>query len=72
MTVDPPFIDRDEMRRVAAFAQRQHDPKFQRNGYDRCEHCHYTRHPCDVYDLATMVLTLLDEGRTGEWESDAT
>lgn len=30
------------------------------NGYERCAHCHYTRHPCSVYDLATMVLSLLD------------
>lgn len=62
---------RDDMRRTAIHAQRQHDPAFQQNGYNRCEHCHYTRHPCEVYDLATMVLFLLDEGRDGRMESDA-
>jgi len=72
MAEEPLFNSRDEMRRVALFAQRQHDPTNQDgNPYERCEHCHYTRHPCEVYDLATMVLALLDQGRTGEWESDA-
>ena len=50
-----------EMREYATFARDQHDPSKQEgNGYNRCEHCHYTRHPCDVYDLAVMVLALLD------------
>jgi hypothetical protein len=54
-------MTRDEMRAFATFARDQHDPANQEgNPYERCEHCHYTRHPCDVHDLAVMVLTLLD------------
>ena len=38
-----------ELREYATFAMAQHDPAQQEgNGYNRCEHCHYTRHPCDV------------------------
>ena len=51
----------DELRQYATFAMAQHDPAQQEgNGYNRCEHCHYTRHPCDVYELASAVLRLLD------------
>lgn len=68
-SVETPFGSRDDLRRYAIYAQRQHNPAFQKNGYDRCEHCHYTRHPCDVYDLATAVLWLLDDGRTDDpWQ----
>lgn len=50
-----------EMRDYAEQERYLHDPANQEgNGYDRCEHCHYTRHPCSVNDLATMVLVLLD------------
>lgn len=72
--VDEPPYRRDDLRRFALDEQRLHDPAQQGADAwpDRCMHCHYTRHPCDVYELATIVLTLLDEGRTGEWESDAT
>ena len=28
--------------------------------YGRCEHCNWTRHPCDVYDLAVDWLTMGD------------
>lgn len=63
---------RDELRRFALENQISHTPGNQEgNGYQRCALCHYTRHPCDVYDLATAVLWLLDEGRTGQEESDA-
>jgi hypothetical protein len=56
--------DCDELRRFALGAQQQHDPAQQGdNPYERCEHCHYTRHPCDTYELATAVLQLLDSGR---------
>ena len=60
----------DDLRRYALDAQAQHDPSKQDdNPYERCAHCHYTRHPCDVYDLATAVLQLLDRGRTDDpWE----
>lgn len=51
----------EEMRSYATGLRDQHTPANQEgNGYDRCEHCHYTRHPCDVYDLASMVLALTD------------
>lgn len=30
----------------------------------RCMHCSYTRHPCSTYELATIILALLDRGRT--------
>jgi cytochrome c peroxidase len=58
-----PFGSRDDLRRYALGAQRLHDPKLQANGYNRCEHCHYTSHPCDVYELASAVLWLIDEGQ---------
>jgi hypothetical protein len=50
----------DELRNYAVQEQILHDPSKQGHGYDRCEHCHYTRHPCSTYDLATAVLQLLD------------
>jgi hypothetical protein len=54
----------DELREYATFARDQHDPSKQEgNPYQRCQHCHYTRHPCDVHDLASAVLTLLDRVR---------
>lgn len=32
----------------------EHNPANQDgHGYERCELCHYTRHPCDTYDLAS-------------------
>ena len=52
----------DELRRYVLQEQILHDPSKQGHGYDRCEHCHYTRHPCTTYDLATAVLQLLDRG----------
>jgi hypothetical protein len=51
----------DEVRQYAESERDIHDPAQQEdNGYERCAHCHYTRHPCSVYDLATIVLALLD------------
>jgi hypothetical protein len=62
----------DEMRRYALESCKLHDPEQQEdNGYDRCMHCHYTRHPCDVFELAQMVLALIDRDRDGTMESDA-
>jgi hypothetical protein len=63
---DSPWGSRDDLRRYALHEQRNHDPAQQGDASwpDRCMHCHYTRHPCDVYDLASAVLWLLDEGRT--------
>jgi hypothetical protein len=61
----PGYDNDDELRRYALDEQRLHDPANQDgNNYERCEHCHYTRHPCDVHELATAVLFLLDRGRT--------
>ncbi len=54
----------DELRQYATEERDLHDPAQQEgNGYERCEHCHYTRHPCSVHDLASMVLVLLEKGR---------
>jgi len=62
-----PRYDDDDLRGFALEAQLQHDPTQQDgNPYKRCEHCHYTRHPCDVYDLATAVLALLDRVGTDQ------
>lgn len=62
-----PWGTRDDLRRFALDEQRLHDPA-QQPAPDawpgRCALCHYERHPCDVYDLASAVLWLLDEGRT--------
>jgi hypothetical protein len=60
-------LTRDELRRYALTEQLLHDPSKQDHGYDRCEHCHYTRHPCSVHDLATAVLQLLDQGASDEY-----
>lgn len=65
MSTEPPFMSgwdtADDLRRYALDLQRVHDPAQQEgNGYERCEHCHYTRHPCEVYELATIVLALID------------
>ena len=63
-----PMNDAD-LRVFAQAAIDQHTPANQRlqggegvgdNPYDRCALCHFTRHPCDVYDLAAGVLRLLD------------
>jgi hypothetical protein len=54
--IEPPFISRAEAEGV----RETHDPKRQGHGYNRCEHCHYTSHPCDAYDMADAVVRLLD------------
>ena len=60
----------DDLRRFALEEQSLHDPSKQEgNGYERCAHCHYTRHPCSTYELATAVLQLLDRDRPdSSWE----
>ena len=52
----------DDLRLFARATLDIHTPAKQGgNGYEgRCAECHYTRHPCDVYDLAAGVLRLLD------------
>lgn len=39
-----------------------HSPTSQLHGYERCEHCHYTRHPCDVFELAAELLKRVEFG----------
>lgn len=52
----------DELRRFAVYLLFAHyPPKQADNGFDRCAVCSYTRHPCDVFDLAASVLHLLGE-----------
>lgn len=61
VTVDGHTWTVEEMRLYAEGVRDQHTPSNQEgNGYDRCAHCHYTRHPCDTYDLASMVLALIE------------
>ena len=58
---DATLLEGDDLRRFAEDELARHTPVNQeRNGYNRCAECHYTRHPCDVYDLAAAVLRLLD------------
>jgi len=72
MADEPPCVTRDDLRRLALHVRRDHDPAQQTdNGYERCALCNYSRHPCTTFELADAVLTFLDQGRTGEWESDA-
>jgi hypothetical protein len=57
-----PLFNDDELRREAIATRDAHDPSKQAdNRYNRCSLCHYTRHPCDAYDMADAVLRLLDE-----------
>ena len=58
---DATLLEGDDLRRFAEDELARHTPANQeRNGYNRCAECHYTRHPCDVFDLAAAVLRLLD------------
>ena len=51
----------DDLRLFAQATLNDHTPANQGdNPYERCALCHYTRHPCDPYDLAAAVLWLLD------------
>ncbi len=53
-------VNREELRRDAQAVKDAHDPAQQPdNGYERCALCHYTRHPCDAYDMANAALVLL-------------
>ena len=56
------MLEGDDLRAFAQDELDRHTPANQENnGYERCALCHYTRHPCDVYDLAAAVLRLLDK-----------
>lgn len=51
----------DELRRYAEGERDLHDPpQRDDNPYGPCAHCNYTRHPCDIHDLASMALALLE------------
>ena len=49
-----------ELRDFAQATRDFHDPAMQEHAYARCERCGFTRHPCDTYDLADSVITLLN------------
>ena len=58
---DATMLEGDDLRAFAQDELDRHTPANQENnGYERCALCHYTRHPCDVYDLAAAVLRLLN------------
>lgn len=53
----------EELRTEATNTRDLHDPEKQEGSTaypGRCELCHYTRHPCDAFDMADAVLRLLD------------
>ena len=52
-----------DLKAEATAIRDQHDPAQQSHNYNRCEHCHFTSHPCDAYDMADAVLRLLATGR---------
>lgn len=76
--IDPPIISADQIRHLALQLRAEHDGRTQGSvlasidPHPRCSVCHYTRHPCAVFELADDVLTYIDRDRTGECESDAT
>jgi hypothetical protein len=56
----------EELRLFAQHTMDLHTPEKQHHGYEgRCGECHFTRHPCDVFDLAAAVLRLLDRQQDG-------
>jgi len=58
---DATMLEDADLRQFAQDELDRHTPANQEhNGYERCALCHFTRHPCDVYDLAAAVLRLLD------------
>jgi len=52
----------EDARGFALGMLNEHDPAQQvDNPYkNRCEICHFTRHPCDVYELAKVTIALLE------------
>jgi hypothetical protein len=57
----------EALRHQAEEARRMHDPANQVDTYaGRCSLCSYTRHPCEIYDLADEVVGLLDRLRMHE------
>jgi hypothetical protein len=56
------YDDRFALRTEALAIRTAHDPEHQDdNGYERCAICHFTRHPCDAFDMADQVLGLLNQ-----------
>lgn len=55
------------IRRLAMQALNDHDPDKQEDNRpaNRCARCNFVRHPCETFELAEAVLTLLDDGLTG-------
>lgn len=50
-----------QLREYATNVRDAHDATKQDHGYERCELCGYTRHPCETFDMASAVLVLLDK-----------
>lgn len=50
-----------ELRAWVLSVQRAHDPAKQEHPYSRCALCGFTRHPCDVYELAEELLGRLPQ-----------
>ena len=51
----------EELRAWAQSIADRHTPANQvGNNYQRCALCSYVRHPCDTYEMAAWVITLLD------------
>lgn len=47
----------------AQLVRKMHTPEHQDgNGYNRCALCSYVRHPCEVWELADDLVTLLERG----------
>lgn len=49
------------LREEAVATMHAHDPAQQAHGYERCEICHFTWHPCDAYWLAESLVQMIDD-----------
>ena len=48
---------------AARLIRESHTPEHQDgNGYNRCALCSYVRHPCETWELADDLVTLLEQG----------
>jgi hypothetical protein len=50
-----------ELSNLAIHCYEEHNPKNQNHNYDRCCLCDFTRHPCETFELAEAILSLLKE-----------
>ena len=70
---EPPFISRDYLRRLGLQLRSEHDGRTQASvlasidPHPRCSVCHYTRHPCAIFEFTDAVLTALDQGAPDEY-----